>query len=82
MLATGGKPFVPKMDGQDKDGVFTFTTIRDAKRLVAKIDSINAKVAVVIGAGLIGISVTEALIKRGLKVTLVELAGKNPQLTS
>ena len=76
MLATGGKPFVPKMEGQDKDGVFTFTNISDAQHLVAKIDSIHAKSAVVIGAGLIGISVTEALVKRGLKVTVVELQEK------
>jgi NAD(P)H-nitrite reductase large subunit len=76
LLATGGKPFVPKMEGQDKDGVFTFTNIADAQRLAAKIDSINAKSAVVIGAGLIGISVTEALVKRGLKVTVVELQEK------
>jgi NAD(P)H-nitrite reductase large subunit len=76
LLATGGKPFVPKMEGSEKDGVFTFTTIADAQRLAAKIDSINAKAAVVIGAGLIGISVTEALMKRGLKVTMVELQEK------
>ena len=76
LLATGGKPFVPKMEGSDKDGVFTFTTIKDAERLAAKIDAINAKSAIVIGAGLIGISVTEALSKRGLKVTMVELQEK------
>src|SRR5208283_4734834 len=76
LLATGGKPFVPKMEGSDKDGVFTFTTIADAQQLAAKIDCINAKAAVVIGAGLIGISVTEALMKRGLKVTMVELQEK------
>ena len=75
-LATGGKPFVPKMEGQEKDGVFTFTTIAEAQRLADKIDSIHAKSAVVIGAGLIGISVTEALVKRGLKVTMVELQEK------
>ena len=76
LLATGGKPFVPKMEGQEKDGVFTFTTLSDAQQLAAKIDSINARSAVVIGAGLIGISVTEALVKRGLKVTVVELQEK------
>ena len=76
LLATGGKPFVPKMEGQEKDGVFTFTTLSDAQRLAAKIDSINPRSAVVIGAGLIGISVTEALVKRGLKVTVVELQEK------
>ncbi len=76
LLATGGKPFVPKMEGQEKDGVFTFTNFSDAQRLAAKIDSIQAKSAVVIGAGLIGISVTEALVKQGLKVTVVELQEK------
>ena len=76
LLATGGKPFVPKMEGSDKDGVFTFTTFNDAQLLAAKIDSINTKAAVVIGAGLIGIAVTEALVKRGLKVTMVELQDK------
>ncbi len=76
LLATGGKPFVPKTEGSEKDGVFTFTTIGDAQRIAAKIDAIHAKAAVVIGGGLIGISVTEALLKRGLKVTMVELQDK------
>ena len=76
LIATGGKPFVPKMEGADKEGVFTFTTISDAERLAARIEAANARKAVVIGAGLIGISVTEALVKRGLQVTLVELQDK------
>ncbi len=76
LLATGGKPFVPKMEGSDKEGVFTFTTFSDAERLAQRIAATNAKTAVVIGAGLIGISVTEALVKRGLKVTIVELQEK------
>jgi NAD(P)H-nitrite reductase large subunit len=74
LIATGGKPFVPKIEGADKDGVFTFTTLSDAERLAAKLE--KAQKAVVIGAGLIGVSVTEALVKRGLKVTLVELQDK------
>jgi NAD(P)H-nitrite reductase large subunit len=76
LLATGGKPFVPKTEGSEKDGVFTFTTVCDAQSISAKIDAVSAKAAVVIGGGLIGISVTEALVKRGLKVTMVELQDK------
>jgi NAD(P)H-nitrite reductase large subunit len=76
LLATGGKPFVPKTEGSEKDGVFTFTTIADAQRIASKIDALNAKSAVVIGGGLIGVSVTESLVKRGLKVTMVELQDK------
>jgi NAD(P)H-nitrite reductase large subunit len=74
LIATGGKPFVPKIEGSDKEGVFTFTTLSDAQRLAARLES--AQKVVVIGAGLIGISVTEALVKRGLTVTLVELQDK------
>ncbi len=76
LIATGGKPFVPKMEGADRDGVFTFTTLSDAERLTQKITMSNAKAAVVIGAGLIGVSVTEALVKCGLKVTIVEFKDK------
>jgi NAD(P)H-nitrite reductase large subunit len=71
LLATGGKPFIPKVEGADKESVFTFTTLADAERLAAKLES--AKKVVVIGAGLIGVSVTEALAKRRLQVTMVEL---------
>jgi NAD(P)H-nitrite reductase large subunit len=71
LIATGGKPFIPKIEGSEKEGVFTFTKVSDAESLAAKIES--AKTAVVIGGGLIGVSVTEALVKRGLKVTMVEL---------
>ncbi|MEJ5328449.1 MAG: FAD-dependent oxidoreductase [Candidatus Bathyarchaeia archaeon] len=74
LIATGGKPFMPKIEGSDKDGVFTFTKLSDAEHLAAKIA--NAKSAVVVGGGLIGVSVTEALVNRGLKVTLVELQDK------
>ena len=74
LLATGGKPFVPKIEGADKEGVFTFTTLADAELLAAKLES--AKKVTVIGAGLIGVSVTEALAKRGLQVTMVELKNK------
>jgi NAD(P)H-nitrite reductase large subunit len=72
LLATGGKPYVPKMDGVDKEGVFTFTTLANAERLAAKINNPHNKKAVVVGGGLIGISVSEALVKRGLDVTLAE----------
>jgi len=74
LLATGGKPFIPKIEGADKEGVFTFTTFSDAERLATKIE--NAKKAVVVGAGLIGVSVAEALTKRGLEVTMVEFKDK------
>ena len=71
LLAVGGKPIFPKMRGSSKRGVFTFTNLDDAKAIDRFLD--NARKAVVIGGGLIGISVTEALIKRGVDVIVVEM---------
>jgi NAD(P)H-nitrite reductase large subunit len=71
LIATGGKPFVPRMEGGDKDRVFTFTDLSSAENIESKLE--KSKSAVVIGGGLIGVSATEALTKRGINVTLVEL---------
>ncbi len=71
LLAVGGKPIVPRMKGDDKGGVLTFTTLDDAKATDVFLN--NARKAVVIGGGLIGISVTEALVKRGVDVIVVEM---------
>ena len=71
LLAVGGKPIFPRMKGSSKRGVFTFTNLDDAKEIDRFLD--NARKAVVIGGGLIGISATEALIKRGVDVIVVEM---------
>jgi len=71
LLAIGGSPIFPPMPGRDREGVFTFTTLDDA-RAIDKYLPENAR-AVVIGGGLIGVSVTEALVKRGVGVTIVEM---------
>jgi NAD(P)H-nitrite reductase large subunit len=71
LIATGGKPFIPKMEGTTRKGVYKFTTMVDAQRIEEAIN--KAEKAIVIGGGLIGVSAAEALTKRGLKVTIVEL---------
>lgn len=71
LLATGGEPIVPRTEGLDKKGVFTFTALDDAKRIQESLDGVRS--AVVIGGGLIGVSVAEALVKLGLEVTIVEM---------
>jgi len=74
LIATGGRPFVPRIEGGEKDGVFTFTELSTAERMASRLE--KSESAVVIGGGLIGVSATEALVKRGMKVTLVELKNK------
>jgi len=72
LLATGGSPIVPRIEGTSQAGVFTFGTLDEAKAIDQYL-SHRVERAVVIGGGLIGVSVAEALVKRGLKVTIVEM---------
>lgn len=74
LLATGGKPIVPPLVGKEQQGVSTFLKWDDAKALDETLTP-GAKV-VVIGAGLIGLKATEALVSRGVQVTVVELANR------
>lgn len=71
LIASGGTPIVPELDGLDKRGVFSFTTLDDAKAIDEFLT--DGSSAVVIGGGLIGISVTEALVKREVSVSVVEM---------
>ena len=75
LLATGGLPVVPRLEGIGLKGVFTFTTLNDVKAIDEFLNQYPKRRvrAVVIGGGLIGVSVTEALVKRGIEVTIVEM---------
>jgi NAD(P)H-nitrite reductase large subunit len=74
LLATGGLPIIPRIDGIGLKGVFTFTKLDDAKAIDEFLNHYGRKVrVVVIGGGLIGLSVSEALVKRGVDVTIVEM---------
>ena len=74
LLATGGLPIVPEITDIDPKRVFTFTTLDDARAIDQFLNHYQRKVrAVVIGGGLIGVSVTEALVRRGIDVTIVEM---------
>jgi NAD(P)H-nitrite reductase large subunit len=74
LLATGGSSIVPRIEGVELKGAFTFNKLDDAKAIDEFLEQYRREVkAVVIGGGLIGVSVTEALVKRGVKVTIVEM---------
>ncbi|ACM21620.1 NADPH-dependent glutamate synthase, NADPH oxidoreductase subunit [Geotalea daltonii FRC-32] len=75
LIATGGDPFVPPIDGlQGKEKIFTFTTWDDAAKLKAL--SYDIRRVVVIGGGLIGLKAAEGLYQLDKKVTIVELADR------
>ena len=74
LLATGGTPIVPEMEGMDLKGIFTFNKLDDAKAIDEFLNEYRRNVkGVVIGGGLIGVSVTEALVRRSVEVTIVEM---------
>jgi NADPH-dependent 2,4-dienoyl-CoA reductase/sulfur reductase-like enzyme len=71
VLATGSIPALPPVSGLNLRGVFSTKWIDDALRLsnAAK----QGMKACVVGAGLIGLEMTQALLRRGLKVALLEV---------
>lgn len=74
ILSPGAKPFIPAIKGMDQaENVFSLRNLPDLDRIMAAITN-QAKEAVVIGAGFIGLEMAENLSKRGLKVTIVEKA--------
>jgi len=75
LMATGGHAFVPPIQGNEKEGVFTLRTMRDAVEMKAYSEKISH--AILIGGGLVGLEVGGALLRRGLKVAVVEY---NPRI--
>lgn len=74
VLATGGSAFRPPIPGIDLGNVWFMTHPDDATGLVEAIEAKGLRRAVLVGAGFIGLEMAEALVARGLEVTLVEMA--------
>ena len=70
LLACGGKSFVPPIPGSSSPGVFTLRTVGDAEAI--RESAREAKKAVVIGGGLLGLEAGNGLRKRGLEISVVE----------
>ncbi len=73
ILAQGGRPIKPTLPGADASHVFTLWTLEDMDKIASFIDEKKPKTAVVVGGGFIGLEMVEALVKRGLKVNVVEM---------
>ncbi len=74
LLAMGGNPIVPPIQGLDGPDVFSFVTLQDAKALRQAASRLRH--VVVIGGGLIGLKAAESLHDLGIQVTIVELADR------
>jgi NADPH-dependent 2,4-dienoyl-CoA reductase/sulfur reductase-like enzyme len=71
VIATGAEAVAPDVPGADM--LEPARTVDAAERLAANLDR-RGTCAVVIGAGYIGLEMAEALVQRGLDVTMVDLA--------
>lgn len=71
LIATGGKPYCPDVDGHDAVNAFGISTLKSGINIENFIEKKEPKSAVIIGGGYIGLEMAEALLIRGLKVTIV-----------
>ncbi|MGC8863772.1 MAG: FAD-dependent oxidoreductase, partial [Armatimonadota bacterium] len=72
VLATGADAVIPPIPGADLKGVFRLNHPYDAEGIKKAVTD-GCKEAVIVGAGLIGVEVAEALASQGLCVTMIEM---------
>ncbi len=74
ILALGGSPITPPIEGIERPNVFRLWTIPDMDAIHAFATSTKARTAVVVGGGFIGLEAADALVRRGLAVSIVDVA--------
>ena len=79
VLATGARPVVPPIAGIDLPHIFCLHGVSDAEGIRSALAEGKARDVVVVGGGLIGVEITEALVEKGCRVTIVEML---PQILS
>ena len=72
VIATGSSPIKPPIPGIDSDRIITLWTVPDTDKICNIIRQKDAKSAVVVGGGYIGLETAENLKHAGLNVTIVE----------
>ena len=73
LLATGACPAVPPIPGVELENIFTLHGVTDTEGIRAALAKGGGQDVVIVGGGLIGVEVTEALTARGCRVTIVEM---------
>jgi NADPH-dependent 2,4-dienoyl-CoA reductase/sulfur reductase-like enzyme/rhodanese-related sulfurtransferase len=76
VLCTGAQPVRPPIPGADKRGVYALHKVEDAESIKAMLAEHKAKNIVIVGGGLIGVEMAEALTERGCCITMVEKLGQ------
>jgi NADPH-dependent 2,4-dienoyl-CoA reductase/sulfur reductase-like enzyme/two-component sensor histidine kinase/rhodanese-related sulfurtransferase len=72
VLATGSVPVAPSIPGAASGLVFPLHSLEDAKRIKDRLGRTSAQDVIIIGGGLIGVSIIQSLLAAGARVTLLE----------
>ncbi len=72
LIATGGRPTMPKIGGLDLPGVWALKRLEDGRRIKDFIRVQAVDKVVIIGMGYIALEMSEALVARGIHVALVK----------
>jgi len=73
ILTTGARPSTVSVPGSNLKGVFTVRTLSDIERLTNHLAENNAKRVAIVGAGLTGSEMAEALLHQGIAVLEAEI---------
>ncbi len=74
LLATGSQPHIPELPGLDLSGVFTFRSLDDTNRLLAR--RASSRHTIVIGGGLLGLEAARGMQRHNTRVTVIEHADR------
>jgi NADPH-dependent 2,4-dienoyl-CoA reductase/sulfur reductase-like enzyme len=72
LIATGGAPIIPNLEGFDLPGVLALKSLDDGRKIKAFIQSNPVKKVVIIGMGYIALEMCEALRARSIDVQMVK----------
>ncbi len=70
LIGTGARPVHPNIEGLDLPGVFPLHTMEDSLAFHHFLEQRKPKSAIIVGAGYIGLEMADALVHRGVQVTL------------
>lgn len=72
LIATGGSPIVPDLEGFDLPGVMALKSLDDGRKIKAFIKAKNIEKVIIIGMGYIALEMCEALRSRSIDVDMVK----------
>lgn len=73
ILSPGAEPLRPPLEGINLDNIYSLRSIPDSDLIKAHVDIKNPESAVIVGGGFIGLEMADNLVRRGVRVTIVEM---------